>query len=82
MMPQEEIRSEHDLGFMTEVDAEFKGNQGNKESQRDTGEVISTRGSEVEANTSMPQNRSSLLDIEKAEFKMVIKDLISKEQSD
>ena len=24
MMPQEEIRSENDLGFMTEVDAEFK----------------------------------------------------------
>lgn len=62
---------------MTEVDAEFKGNRGAKESQRDTGEVISTRGSEQ--NTSMPQNKSSMLDIEKAEFKMVIKDLISKE---
>ena len=24
MMPQEEIKSENDLGFMTEVDAEFK----------------------------------------------------------
>jgi hypothetical protein len=25
MMPQDEVRSEHDLGFMTEVDAEYKG---------------------------------------------------------
>ena len=24
MMPQDEIKSENDLGFMTEVDAEFK----------------------------------------------------------
>ena len=24
MMPQDEVKSENDLGFMTEVDAEFK----------------------------------------------------------
>ena len=82
MMPQDEAKSENDLGFMTEVDAEYiNKNLGGKESQN-TGEVISTRHSEVDANTSVPNHRSSLLEIEKAEFKAVIKELISKEQSD
>lgn len=82
MMPQDEARSENDLGFMTEVDAEYiNKNLAGKESQN-TGEVISTRHSEVDANTSVPNHRSSLLEIEKAEFKEVIKELISKEQSD
>ena len=79
MMPQDEAKSENDLGFMTEVDAEYiNKNLAGKESQN-TGEVISTRHSEVDVNTSIPNNRSSLLDIEKAEFKAVIKELISKE---
>lgn len=57
MMPQDEIKSENDLGFMTEVDAEFKlhdhNMQGGKESQTDE-RRLSTRHSEVEGNTSMP----------------------------
>lgn len=77
MMPQDEVRSEHDLGFMTEVDAEYKGNVGKQSSA--TGEVNSTRHSEVGGNTDVPQRQSSLLSIEKAEFKQVIKELISKE---
>lgn len=80
MMPQDEVRSEHDLGFMTEVDAEFKGNMG-KESNI-THEVISTRQSEGDVNTSAPQIRSSLLEVENAEFKQIIKEIISKEQND
>ena len=83
MMPQDEIKSENDLGFMTEVDAEFKLHdhhmQGGKESQTDE-RRLSTRHSEVEGNTSMPpQNQSSLLEIEQAEFKMVIKEICAKE---
>ena len=81
-MPQDEHRSEMDLGFMTEVDAEYKG-KGGRESQGTAGEATSTRMSEIEANTSMPINRSSsMLEVEKAEFKQVIKELISKEQND
>ena len=53
MMPQDEIKSENDLGFMTEVDAEYKHVQGGKESQTDE-RRLSTRHSEVEGNTSMP----------------------------
>ena len=78
MMPQDDPRSEHDLGFMTEVDAEYKPPAQKVDLSDDP--IVSTRYSEV--NTSMPINRSSLLDIEQAEFKMVIKELISKEQSD
>jgi hypothetical protein len=62
MMPQDEIRSENDLGFMTEVDAEFK-NQRNKVSQSSE-RRLSTRHSEVDGNTSQPRNYSSLLEIE------------------
>lgn len=78
MMPQDDFKSENDLGFMTEVDAEYINKNPGKESQN-TGEVISTRHSEVDANTSVPNQRSSLLEIEKAEFKAVIKEIISKE---
>jgi len=84
MMPQDEHRSEHDLGFMTEVDAEYKVKDlaVGRESQV-TAAGISTRMSEVEGNTSIPPHQSqSLLDIEKAEFKQVIRELVSKEQSD
>ena len=84
MMPQqhEEVRSEQDLGFMTEVDAEYKGKtfQMGKESQN-TAEVVSTRYSEVD-QTSAPRMSTQMLEAEKAEFKQVIKELISKEQSD
>ena len=80
MMPQDgEVRSEHDLGFMTEVDAEFKLPAAvPKDREETTDQVISTRHSEVEGNTSMP-HRSSALDIDRAEFKQVIKEIISKE---
>ena len=84
MVPQDnnELRSENDLGFMTEVDAEIlKAPKDSHVSDR----IISTRHSEIgaeECNTSMPQNQSSLLEIEQAEFKQVIKELISKEQAD
>lgn len=80
MIPQDEPRSEADLGFMTEVDAEFKRPVGVKESQF-SNRVLSTRQSDNERSTAH-NNASSLLEIEKAEFKMVIKELISKEQSD
>ena len=69
---------------MTEVDADFKLQdhhmQAGKESQTSE-RRLSTRHSEVEGNTSMPpQNHSSaLLEIEQAEFKMVIKEIVSKE---
>ena len=67
---------------MTEVDAEFKAKpMGGKESQN-TDNVISTKYSEVEGNTSVPKNRSSMLAIEKEEFKQVIKEIINKEQPD
>ena len=83
MMPQDEHRSEFDLGFMTEVDAEYKGKGGRESQGTAIGEAVSTRMSEVEGNTSVPINRSSsMLEIEKAEFKQVIKELISKEQND
>lgn len=78
MMPQEELRSENDLGFMTEVDAEFKRHDP-KNDVETSERRLSTRHSEIEGNTSMPVDHSSLLEIEKAEFKMVIKEIISKE---
>ena len=82
MMPQDagEARSEADLGFMTEVDAEFIAVKKGKESQN-TGEGHSTKYSEVDGTTSMPMN-NSMLEIEKAEFKLVIKELIGKETTD
>ena len=85
MMAQDtnEIRSEHDLGFMTEVDAEFrKPDLPPGKDSATTDQVNSTRLSEAQDITTMPPNRSSLLEIEKAEFKEVIKELITKEQSD
>ena len=84
MVPQDEPRSEADLGFMTEVDADFKRPipQQVKESQN-SNRVLSTRQSdENEGKSTAMNNASSMLDAEKAEFKMVIKELISKEQSD
>ena len=70
---------------MTEVDAEYTKAQTamdrNKES-RGTDRVPSTRPSEIEGNTSVPPVRSSLLNEDREEFKAVIKELISKEQSD
>ena len=85
MMAQDtnEIRSEHDLGFMTEVDAEFrKPDLPPGKDSATTDQINSTRHSEAQDITTMPPNRSSLLEIEKAEFKEVIKELITKEQSD
>ena len=85
MMAQDmnqEVRSEHDLGFMTEVDAEFrKPDMPGKESAI-TDQINSTRHSEIEGTTTMPPNRSSMLEIEKAEFKDVINQLVTKEESD
>ena len=82
MVPQEEIRSEHDLGFMTEVDAEFTNKVAAGKESHNTEGVISTRHSEVEGNTSMPVNRSSMQELEHAEFQQVIKEIVSKEQTD
>ena len=84
MVPQVEPRTVADLGFMTEVDADFKRPipQQVKESQN-SNRVLSTRQSdENEGKSTAMNNASSMLDAEKAEFKMVIKELISKEQSD
>lgn len=65
---------------MTEVDAEFK-RPAQKESMA-SNRVLSTRQSDNENTTNNNVNASSMLEIEKAEFKMVIKELISKDQSD
>ena len=72
MMPQDEYdaKSANDLGFMTEVDAEFNVNKGHKESQH-TSLINSTKHSEMDGDASMPRI-SSMLEIEKTEFKMVI----------
>ena len=81
MVPQDEPRSEADLGFMTEIDVEMPKQRGAKESVI-SDRIVSTRQSENDANTSAPRLDSSMLAIEKAEFKEVIRELISKEQSD
>lgn len=72
MMPQDDYdaKSANDLGFMTEVDAEFNVNKGHKESQH-TSLINSTKHSEMDGDASMPRI-SSMLEIEKTEFKMVI----------
>ena len=84
MMPQDPVKSENDLGFMTEVDAEYvvkaQTAMGERKDSPTSDRFPSTRHSEDP--TSMPQQRSSLLDVEREEFKHVIKDLISKEQAD
>ena len=58
MVPQDEARSENDIGFMTEVDAEYVGKlPTGKVSQMETDQVNSTRHSEQ--GTSMPINPST-----------------------
>ena len=57
MMPQDDFKSENDLGFMTEVDAEFKlqNRVGEGKESQTSERRLSTRHSEViEGNTSMP----------------------------
>ena len=63
---------------MTEVDAEFKRPVHNGKESMASNRVLSTRQSDDE-NTTAVNNASSMLELEKAEFKMVIKELISKE---
>ena len=82
MMAQDEARSENDIGFMTEIDAEYVGKlPTGKVSQIETDQVNSTRHSEQ--GTSMPINPSTrmLVHDERAEFNQVVKDLVSKDQS-
>ena len=79
MMAQDEARSENDIGFMTEIDAEYVGKlPTGKVSQIETDQVNSTRHSEQ--GTSMPINPSTrmLVHDERAEFNQVVKDLVSK----
>lgn len=79
LIHEEDPRSEADLGFMTEVDAVYK--QPIAHVSQLSERILSTEMSENEGTASMPQNnRSSIMEIEKAEFKQVIKELINKEQ--
>ena len=70
MIPQDEARSENDLGFMTEVDPEYipKQLQTGKMSQIETDQINSTRYSDH--GTSMPQNVSTnMIYQDRQEFK-------------
>ena len=59
MMPQDEAKSENDIGFMTEIDAEYVGKlPASKISQVETDQVNSTRHSDDPA-TSLPMNPST-----------------------
>ena len=82
MMPQDEARSENDIGFMTEIDAEYVAKlPTGKISQIETDQVNSTRHSDEQA-TSMPMNPSTrmLVHDERAEFSQVVKELVRKDQ--
>ena len=70
---------------MTEVDAVYVNPKTNLKHSMNTDLINSTRHSEDQEGTSLPINRSSVQQnhpIESAEFQMVIKELIGKEQSD
>jgi len=62
MVPQDagDIRSENDLGFMTEVDAVFINPKAGVKESQNTDQIISTRHSEDQEGTSLPVNRSSV----------------------
>ena len=83
MMPQDEAKSENDIGFMTEIDAEYVGKlPTGKISQIETDQVNSTRHSD-ELATSVPMNPSTrmLVHDERAEFRQVVKELVRKDQT-
>ena len=82
---EQPVKSAADLGFMTEVDAEYnRPAKTRDESQLTDRAGSTTRMSDVE-HGSMPYNMSTTLEMENARedaaFKNVIKELISKDQA-